>query len=186
MGAGSPGPGAGGRGGRGREGAARRWGRSRSPLCPQVSHHPPVSAFHVSNRKDGFCISGSVTARSRFYGNSLSALLDGKATLTFLHRAEDYTLTMPYAHCKGEGLWVPVPGAGPAAPQGGGRAVDARPGYWEPRVFSVSIACLSPEAWSWARRARRALRRAPCRRLGVQVPPRLSGPRQLWVTPLRD
>uniref|UniRef100_A0A2I3I032 Oxysterol binding protein like 5 n=1 Tax=Nomascus leucogenys TaxID=61853 RepID=A0A2I3I032_NOMLE len=34
-------------------------------------------------------------------GNSLSALLDGKATLTFLNRAENYTLTMPYAHCKG-------------------------------------------------------------------------------------
>uniref|UniRef100_A0A5F4VQW0 Oxysterol-binding protein n=1 Tax=Callithrix jacchus TaxID=9483 RepID=A0A5F4VQW0_CALJA len=70
-------------------------------IAEQVSHHPPVSAFHVSNRKDGFCISGSVTARSRFYGNSLSALLDGKATLTFLNQAEDYTLTMPYAHCKG-------------------------------------------------------------------------------------
>ncbi|XP_040826777.1 oxysterol-binding protein-related protein 5 isoform X2 [Ochotona curzoniae] len=70
-------------------------------LAEQVSHHPPVSAFHVSNRKDGFCISGSVTARSRFYGNSLSALLDGKATLTFLKRAEDYTLTMPYAHYRG-------------------------------------------------------------------------------------
>ncbi|XP_036991242.2 oxysterol-binding protein-related protein 5 isoform X1 [Artibeus jamaicensis] len=70
-------------------------------LAEQVSHHPPVSAFHVSNRKDGFCISGSITARSRFYGNSLSALLDGKARLTFLRRAEDYTLTMPYAHCKG-------------------------------------------------------------------------------------
>lgn len=38
---------------------------------PQVSHHPPVSAFHVSNRKDGFCISGSVTAKSRFYGEGL-------------------------------------------------------------------------------------------------------------------
>lgn len=38
------------------------------PVCPQVSHHPPVSAFHVSNRKDGFCISGSITAKSRFYG----------------------------------------------------------------------------------------------------------------------
>ncbi|XP_059788286.1 oxysterol-binding protein-related protein 5 isoform X6 [Balaenoptera ricei] len=70
-------------------------------IAEQVSHHPPVSAFHVSNRKDGFCISGSITAKSRFYGNSLSALLDGKATLTFLNRVEDYTLTMPYAHCKG-------------------------------------------------------------------------------------
>ncbi|KAM6161359.1 oxysterol-binding protein-related protein 5 isoform 1-T1 [Erethizon dorsatum] len=70
-------------------------------IAEQVSHHPPVSAFHISNRKDGFCMSGSVTAKSRFYGNSLSALLDGKATLTFLNRAEDYTLTMPYAHCRG-------------------------------------------------------------------------------------
>ncbi|XP_046300854.1 oxysterol-binding protein-related protein 5 isoform X2 [Marmota monax] len=70
-------------------------------IAEQVSHHPPVTAFHVSNRKDGFCISGSIVTRSKFYGNSLSALLDGKATLTFLDRAEDYTLTMPYAHCRG-------------------------------------------------------------------------------------
>ncbi|KAM9221444.1 oxysterol-binding protein-related protein 5 isoform 2-T2 [Dugong dugon] len=70
-------------------------------IAEQVSHHPPVSAFHVSNRKDGFCVSGSITAKSKFYGNSLSALLDGKATLTFLNRAEDYTITMPYVHCKG-------------------------------------------------------------------------------------
>ncbi|KAG8522565.1 LOW QUALITY PROTEIN: Oxysterol-binding protein-related protein 5 [Galemys pyrenaicus] len=67
----------------------------------QVSHHPPVSAFHVSNRKDGFCVSGSVTAKSRFYGNSLSALLDGKATLAFPAWDEEYALTMPYAHCRG-------------------------------------------------------------------------------------
>uniref|UniRef100_A0A2K6GTQ1 Oxysterol-binding protein n=1 Tax=Propithecus coquereli TaxID=379532 RepID=A0A2K6GTQ1_PROCO len=70
-------------------------------IAEQVSHHPPVSAFHVSNHKDGFCVSGSITAKSRFYGNSLSALLDGRATLTLLSRAEEYTLTMPYAHCKG-------------------------------------------------------------------------------------
>ncbi|KAM6159008.1 oxysterol-binding protein-related protein 5 isoform 2-T2 [Rhynchocyon petersi] len=70
-------------------------------IAEQVSHHPPVSAFHVSNRKDGFSISGSIMAKSKFYGNSLSALLEGKATLTFLNRAEDYTITMPYAHCKG-------------------------------------------------------------------------------------
>lgn len=41
---------------------------SKAPLHSQVSHHPPVSAFHVSNRRDGFCISGSITAKSRFYG----------------------------------------------------------------------------------------------------------------------
>ncbi|MEE6499398.1 hypothetical protein FKM82_003436 [Ascaphus truei] len=70
-------------------------------IAEQVSHHPPVSTFHVSNRKDGFCITGSILARSKFYGNSLSAILDGKARLTFLTREEDYIITMPYAHCKG-------------------------------------------------------------------------------------
>ncbi|CAF95054.1 unnamed protein product [Tetraodon nigroviridis] len=67
----------------------------------QVSHHPPVSAFYVSNRKDGFCLSGSILAKSKFYGNSLSAILDGEARLTFLNRGEDYVMNMPYAHCKG-------------------------------------------------------------------------------------
>lgn len=36
----------------------------------QVSHHPPVSAFYVSNRKDGFCLSGSILAKSKFYGET--------------------------------------------------------------------------------------------------------------------
>lgn len=103
-------------------------------FSPQVSHHPPVSAFYVSNRKDGFCLSGSILAKSKFYGidthvsmsllqrwrllqvndktcpltadyplgNSLSAILDGEARLTFLNRGEDYVMNMPYAHCKGQ------------------------------------------------------------------------------------
>ncbi|KAK7486381.1 hypothetical protein BaRGS_00022429 [Batillaria attramentaria] len=70
-------------------------------IAEQVSHHPPISVFHVTNRKDGFNISGSILARSKFYGNSLSAILDGVATLSFLERGEDYFITMPYAHCKG-------------------------------------------------------------------------------------
>uniref|UniRef100_A0A4W6EQ84 Oxysterol binding protein like 5 n=1 Tax=Lates calcarifer TaxID=8187 RepID=A0A4W6EQ84_LATCA len=71
------------------------------PFLCQVSHHPPISAFYVCNRKDGFSISGSILAKSKFYGNSLSAILDGKARLLFLSRDEEYVITMPYAHCKG-------------------------------------------------------------------------------------
>lgn len=40
-------------------------------------------------------------AKSKFYGNSTSAILDGTATLTLLPRGESYTLSIPYAHCKG-------------------------------------------------------------------------------------
>uniref|UniRef100_A0A8C4TMQ5 Oxysterol-binding protein n=1 Tax=Erpetoichthys calabaricus TaxID=27687 RepID=A0A8C4TMQ5_ERPCA len=70
-------------------------------IAEQVSHHPPVSAFYVSNQKDGFCISGSILAKSKYYGNSLSAVLDGTAKLLFLNLEEEYVITMPYAHCKG-------------------------------------------------------------------------------------
>lgn len=60
-----------------------------------------------------------VTHHPTSAGNSLSALLDGKATLTFLNRAEDYTLTMPYAHCKGERLHAhPTPTPGGQSPGG--------------------------------------------------------------------
>ncbi|XP_011294880.1 oxysterol-binding protein-related protein 8 isoform X5 [Musca domestica] len=70
-------------------------------IAEQVSHHPPISAFYVTNRQEGFCISCSILAKSKFYGNSTSAVLEGVATLTLLPRGESYTLTTPYAHCKG-------------------------------------------------------------------------------------
>ncbi|XP_046452707.1 oxysterol-binding protein-related protein 8-like isoform X1 [Daphnia pulex] len=70
-------------------------------IAEQVSHHPPISALYVTNRKDGFTLSATILAKSKFYGNSLSALLDGSARLTLLPRGEDYVITMPYAHCKG-------------------------------------------------------------------------------------
>lgn len=60
-----------------------------------------MSAFYVTNRQGGFAISASILAKSKFYGNSTSAVLDGVAILTLLPRGEDYTLTIPYAHCKG-------------------------------------------------------------------------------------
>lgn len=70
-------------------------------LAEQISHHPPISSFYVTNRQDGFTISSTIIAKSKFYGNSTSAILDGAAVLTMLPRGEDYTMTMPYAHCKG-------------------------------------------------------------------------------------
>jgi hypothetical protein len=70
-------------------------------VSEQVSHHPPVSAFYVSNRKDGFCVNGSILCKSKFYGNSTQIILDGTAVLTFLERGEEYTMSFPYVNCKG-------------------------------------------------------------------------------------
>lgn len=70
-------------------------------IAEQTSHHPPISAFYISNRQDGFSLNCSILAKSKFYGNSTSAILEGLATLTLLPRGENYTMTSPYAHCKG-------------------------------------------------------------------------------------
>ncbi|ELK33234.1 Oxysterol-binding protein-related protein 8 [Myotis davidii] len=54
-------------------------------IAEQVSHHPPISAFYVSNRKDGFCISGSILAKSKFYGilyGTMTLELGGTVNIT--------------------------------------------------------------------------------------------------------
>lgn len=70
-------------------------------VAEQVSHHPPISAFHVSNKKDGYTITCALLSRSKFGGNSVSAILDGTAKLYLSKRQETYTLTMPFANCRG-------------------------------------------------------------------------------------
>ncbi|KAJ3612320.1 hypothetical protein NHX12_020596 [Muraenolepis orangiensis] len=68
--------------------------------CMWLHQETNSKTFYIAEQ-DGFCISGSILAKSKFYGNSLSAILDGEARLTFLNRGEDYVMNMPYAHCKG-------------------------------------------------------------------------------------
>jgi hypothetical protein len=70
-------------------------------VAEQVSHHPPITAFYVTNRKEGFCIYGTILARSKFYGNSVSAIMEGNVRLVLLNRGEEYVITLPYANCKG-------------------------------------------------------------------------------------
>jgi len=70
-------------------------------IAEQVSHHPPISTLYVTNRQEGFCVSSTVLAKSKFYGNSTSAILDGNVILNLLPRGEEYVMNMPYAHCKG-------------------------------------------------------------------------------------
>ncbi|KAL6056913.1 oxysterol-binding protein-related protein 5 isoform X3, variant 2 [Balamuthia mandrillaris] len=73
-------------------------------VAEQVSHHPPVSAFYASNRKNGLVMNGSIHFRSKFMGNSTAAILDGEATLHLLHHNEQYIFTFPSAIARGI-LW---------------------------------------------------------------------------------
>ncbi|XP_067937814.1 oxysterol-binding protein-related protein 8-like isoform X2 [Watersipora subatra] len=70
-------------------------------ISEQISHHPPVSAFYVTNRHDGFSINCAVLAKSKFYGNSVAAVMEGVGKLTFLKLGEEYTITIPYGYAKG-------------------------------------------------------------------------------------
>lgn len=70
-------------------------------IAEQVSHHPPVSAFYVTNRKDGYCMSGTLLSKSKYTGNSVAAIFEGKARLHFSNLNENYILSMPFANCRG-------------------------------------------------------------------------------------
>eukprot|EP01112_Ceratiomyxa_fruticulosa_P020050 TRINITY_DN6722_c0_g1_i1.p1 TRINITY_DN6722_c0_g1~~TRINITY_DN6722_c0_g1_i1.p1 ORF type:complete len:435 (-),score=84.60 TRINITY_DN6722_c0_g1_i1:200-1504(-) len=71
-------------------------------VAEQVSHHPPISALYVSNRKEGFIINGSIHPRSRFLGTSAASILEGEAVLTLLpFDNEQYIITFPSAYARG-------------------------------------------------------------------------------------
>eukprot|EP01117_Protostelium_nocturnum_P007035 TRINITY_DN2520_c0_g1_i2.p1 TRINITY_DN2520_c0_g1~~TRINITY_DN2520_c0_g1_i2.p1 ORF type:complete len:441 (+),score=178.42 TRINITY_DN2520_c0_g1_i2:211-1533(+) len=67
----------------------------------QVSHHPPISAFYASNRKEGIVAGGSILFRSKFYGTSVGSILEGSISIHHLRFGEDYELTFPSAYGKG-------------------------------------------------------------------------------------
>lgn len=60
-----------------------------------------IFVFYVSNWKDGFCFSGSILVKFKFYGNLLFVILEGEVWLIFLNRGEDYVMMMLYVYCKG-------------------------------------------------------------------------------------
>ncbi|KAF8354628.1 obr-3 [Pristionchus pacificus] len=70
-------------------------------VAEQVSHHPPISSLFVSNRKAGFDVSATILAKSKYYGNSVSAMMLGKIRIRLLNRGETYTVGLPFANCKG-------------------------------------------------------------------------------------
>lgn len=51
-------------------------------MCEQVSHHPPVSAFHAESPI--FTLHGSVSPKIRFWGKSIEITPKGTLTLHLL------------------------------------------------------------------------------------------------------
>ncbi|XP_044054266.1 oxysterol-binding protein-related protein 1 isoform X1 [Siniperca chuatsi] len=64
-------------------------------LSEQVSHHPPVSAFHAEGLKEDFVFHGSIYPKLKFWGKSVEAEPKGIITLELPKYNEAYTWTNP-------------------------------------------------------------------------------------------
>uniref|UniRef100_A0A669DIF2 Oxysterol-binding protein n=1 Tax=Oreochromis niloticus TaxID=8128 RepID=A0A669DIF2_ORENI len=62
-------------------------------ISEQVSHHPPVSAFHAEGLKQDFVFHGSIYPKLKFWGKSVEA--EPKGTITLELHNEAYTWTNP-------------------------------------------------------------------------------------------
>ncbi|KAG8002838.1 Oxysterol-binding protein-related protein 2 [Nibea albiflora] len=65
-------------------------------VSEQVSHHPPVSAFHAESLAGDFVFHGSIYPKLKFWGKSVEAEPKGIITLELLKHNEAYTWSNPY------------------------------------------------------------------------------------------
>ncbi|KAG9478956.1 hypothetical protein GDO78_012563 [Eleutherodactylus coqui] len=64
-------------------------------ISEQVSHHPPISAFHAEGLSHDFVFHGSIYPKLKFWGKSVEAEPKGIITLELLKHNEAYTWTNP-------------------------------------------------------------------------------------------
>ncbi|XP_041954659.1 oxysterol-binding protein-related protein 1-like isoform X2 [Alosa sapidissima] len=72
-----------------REDLGFRW------MSEQVSHHPPVSAFHAEGLENDFVFHGTIYPKLKFWGKSVEAEPKGSITLELPKHKESYTWTNP-------------------------------------------------------------------------------------------
>ncbi|XP_055022375.1 oxysterol-binding protein-related protein 2b isoform X2 [Boleophthalmus pectinirostris] len=65
-------------------------------ISEQVSHHPPISAFHAESLTGDFVFHGSIYPKLKFWGKSVEAEPRGTITLELLRHNEAYTWSNPY------------------------------------------------------------------------------------------
>mmetsp|Transcript_15582 Transcript_15582/g.30766 ORF Transcript_15582/g.30766 Transcript_15582/m.30766 type:complete len:414 (-) Transcript_15582:54-1295(-) len=70
-------------------------------VAEQVSHHPPISAFHFVNRKAGWSLHAVIRPKSKFLGNSAASIMEGEGTLVLHELGEEYQITFPSYYVRG-------------------------------------------------------------------------------------
>ncbi|ORZ13116.1 hypothetical protein BCR42DRAFT_419213 [Absidia repens] len=76
-------------------------------VCEQVSHHPPVSGFYISNDKAGVSVMGHDGQKTRFSGTQMLVDQIGYCTLKLTARDETYLFTLPSLSVNG--IWYAAP-----------------------------------------------------------------------------
>ncbi|GAU25332.1 hypothetical protein TSUD_375950 [Trifolium subterraneum] len=64
-------------------------------LIEQVSHHPPVTAFHATDDKENIEIISCQQPVPKFYGTSVEVKINSKGKLKFLNHGETYEMNSP-------------------------------------------------------------------------------------------
>ncbi|KAF7791578.1 hypothetical protein EIP86_002594 [Pleurotus ostreatoroseus] len=86
-------------------------GRGRTELVvEQVSHHPPITAYHIENKAKGLVLNGHSAQKTSFSGGSIIVKQIGHAVLTVGvpgGQQEEYLITLPRLRI--DGLWYGSP-----------------------------------------------------------------------------
>ena len=61
-----------------------------------VSINPLIVCLHISNRKQGFILSATISISAKIFEQAISIVPCGQITLNLLERSETYQITLPY------------------------------------------------------------------------------------------
>ncbi|OZJ03555.1 hypothetical protein BZG36_03088 [Bifiguratus adelaidae] len=70
-------------------------------IAEQVSHHPPISAFHMASPANNLIVRGEMRPKSKFLGNSVASISDGITHVEFTDRKETYDIAYPNVYARG-------------------------------------------------------------------------------------
>jgi hypothetical protein len=62
-------------------------------MSNQVSHHPPISAFIVTNAQENINLSSNISFNVKFGGNYVSVVTEGPAMISVEDRGEQYEMS---------------------------------------------------------------------------------------------
>lgn len=77
-------------------------------FAEQVSHHPPISAFHIKNEKRQLCCYGWVKPKVVLGFNNVSSQLEGRYKAILYNHKEEYDVELPPVIVKGLLFGKPV------------------------------------------------------------------------------